>query len=48
LSSVLAEEEAHRDALQEGLNRLTEQHTRGAALIGAGESAAGALGSLVS
>jgi hypothetical protein len=29
LSAVLAEEEAHRDALQRGLNRLVEQHARG-------------------
>ncbi len=30
LSAVLAEEEAHRDALQHGLNRVIEHHARGA------------------
>jgi hypothetical protein len=29
LSAVLAEEESHRDALQQGLHRLVEQHARG-------------------
>lgn len=29
LSVVLAEEQAHRDALQQGLNRMVEQHARG-------------------
>ncbi len=29
LSAVLAEEQAHRDALQQGLNRVVEQHARG-------------------
>jgi hypothetical protein len=30
LAVVLAEEQAHRDALQQGLNRAVEQHARGA------------------
>jgi hypothetical protein len=30
LSAILAEEQAHRDALQTGLNREVEQHARGA------------------
>jgi hypothetical protein len=30
LSTVLSEEQAHRDALQQGLNRVVEQHARGA------------------
>jgi hypothetical protein len=30
LSVVLAEEQAHLDALQQGLNRMVEQHARGA------------------
>ncbi len=30
LSAVLLEEQAHRDALQQGLNRVVEQHARGA------------------
>lgn len=29
LSAVLAEEQAHRDALQQGFNRMVEQHARG-------------------
>jgi hypothetical protein len=29
LSAVLAEEQAHRDALQSGLNRMVEQAARG-------------------
>ncbi len=36
LSAVLAEEQAHRDALQQGLNRVAEQHARGADEIESG------------
>jgi hypothetical protein len=36
LSAVLAEEQAHRDALQRGLNRVVEQHARGADYIKTG------------
>jgi hypothetical protein len=36
LSAILAEEQAHRDALQQGLNRVIEQHARGAAEIETG------------
>ena len=33
LLAVLTEEQAHRDALQQGLNRLVEQHARGSFAI---------------
>jgi len=36
LSAVLAEEQAHRDALQQGFNRVIEQHARGAEKTEAG------------
>jgi hypothetical protein len=33
LSDVLTEEQTHRDALQRGLNRMIEQHARGASVL---------------
>jgi hypothetical protein len=36
LAAVLAEEQAHRDALQQGLNRLIEQQARGAVEVNNG------------
>ena len=36
LSALLSEEQAHRDALQQGLNRVVEQQARGADAIQAG------------
>jgi hypothetical protein len=33
LAAVLSEEQAHRDALQQGLNRMVEQRARGAEKI---------------
>jgi hypothetical protein len=42
LSSVLTEEQAHRDALQQGLNRMIEQHARGADETKNGQPTSGA------